>query len=224
MSKSEVIDSLIRCGMRHFAIHGYAGTSLRDVAHDAGVPLSSINAYFGTKVRFYEAVEKEAWDDLRAERLALLDIALDDGAAAPDIREIVHAIVHPTVRRYLSADEALRHSVAILNEGATGRIPSDYRNRIIRGDNYWRKWIEAIRLVYPKASHDDIVWAYSLILGAVNSWQMKDHMYSHLLVRNGQTETERSRFADAVSRLVTDFCAGGIRAVLERKEPAPPAL
>lgn len=215
MSKKEVIDSLIASGMRHFATHGYAGTSLRDVAHDAGVPLSSINAYFGTKARFYEAVEKEAWDDLRAERLALLDSALHDGTASADIRDIIHAIVHPTVRRYLSADEALRNSVAILNEGATGRIPGDYRNRVIRGDHYWRKWIEAIRLVYPKASHDDIVWVYSLILGAVNSWQMKDHMYSHLLFRTGQTDIERSSFATGVSRLVTDFCTGGIRAVLQ---------
>ena len=53
MSKVEAIDALMNCAIKAFSEWGFEGASLRQIAAQAGVPLSTINVYFGSKRDLY---------------------------------------------------------------------------------------------------------------------------------------------------------------------------
>ena len=57
---------LIETAGRHFSSHGPAGTSLRDVATDAGVSLATIHHYFGTKQQLHDACVEALYAELAA--------------------------------------------------------------------------------------------------------------------------------------------------------------
>jgi AcrR family transcriptional regulator len=61
MSKAETIDALMESAIHCFSQHGYEGAALRDIAAEAGVPLSTIHMYFGSKAELYTAIERKAW-------------------------------------------------------------------------------------------------------------------------------------------------------------------
>ena len=58
---------LLRSGLRLFAQQGYAKTSTRELAEDAGVNVASISYYFGDKAGLYRAVFSEPLGAPRAD-------------------------------------------------------------------------------------------------------------------------------------------------------------
>jgi AcrR family transcriptional regulator len=61
-------DALLHAAMRRFTILGYERTTTRDVAADAGVNVSLINRYFGSKDGLFAAVMGEFAQTLAAYR------------------------------------------------------------------------------------------------------------------------------------------------------------
>jgi AcrR family transcriptional regulator len=55
---------LLDAARRHFAQDGYAGTTVRDIADDAGVNVALINRYFTSKEGLFEACLTGVADDL----------------------------------------------------------------------------------------------------------------------------------------------------------------
>lgn len=58
-------DLLLRTARRRFALHGYAATTVRDIAKDAGVNIALISRYFDSKEGLFEACVESAVDELR---------------------------------------------------------------------------------------------------------------------------------------------------------------
>lgn len=56
---------LLAAARRRFAVAGYAATTVRDIADDAGVNVALINRYFGSKEGLFEACLSTAIDELR---------------------------------------------------------------------------------------------------------------------------------------------------------------
>src|SRR3954471_23247986 len=94
---NEIPRRLIEAAARMFALHGFAGTRVRDIVRAADVNLASVNYYFGGKEGLYAATLKElaaartadfpaapgsAWsesgeEELRRHIVALLDRFVD---------------------------------------------------------------------------------------------------------------------------------------------------
>ncbi|HEV7657473.1 MAG TPA: TetR family transcriptional regulator [Mycobacteriales bacterium] len=73
-------DDLLHAAMRRFTVLGYERTTTRDVAADAGVNVSLINRYFGSKDGLFAAVMGEFAQSLeafRASRTSLVGSMLD---------------------------------------------------------------------------------------------------------------------------------------------------
>ena len=74
-------DRILEAAARAFATHGYRGSSLRDIARDAGCSLTLLDHHFGGKNQLLDAVLQQ--QDLRCERrLRALRSEVD---AAPDL-------------------------------------------------------------------------------------------------------------------------------------------
>ena len=62
---------ILQIAEKRFAEKGFDGTSVRDIAHDAGVNIAMISYYFGSKEKMLEALILSRLSDLRLELLNL---------------------------------------------------------------------------------------------------------------------------------------------------------
>ena len=76
-------EDLLRVAVDLFAAHGFAGTSIRDIARAADCSISNVYHHFQSKERLWLAVLKGSIDDLPASLRAVLEAPGDHTAEAP---------------------------------------------------------------------------------------------------------------------------------------------
>src|SRR3982750_1817455 len=96
---NEIPRRLIEAAAQMFAMHGFAGTRVREIVRAADVNLASVNYYFGGKEGLYAAT----LEDLAARRLA----SSPPPAPGADAEEDLHRQVEAILARYVESD---RHS------------------------------------------------------------------------------------------------------------------
>lgn len=84
-------DKIVRVAEKLLAAHGFHGTSMRDVADAAGLPLASVVYHFAKKERLYAAVLAEIGDQLQGELKEIIDDAERSHSARLD--GLVRALV-----------------------------------------------------------------------------------------------------------------------------------
>jgi len=212
MSKAETIDALMESAIHCFSRYGYEGASLRDIAGNAGVPLSTIHMYFGSKAELYGAIERKAWDEIDDERTVLLDQALAKaGSRPPSLPDIFTALARPVVRRALGDSEHDLERIFIVRGGISDRTGVE-RSRLLKvADSSVVRWINAMALACPSLTRQDVVWAFSFVVGAIYSWQLIDHRYDTLL---GQ-DVERT--VEGLTGDIVTFGCAGIQALIDRR-------
>ena len=72
---------VLAAGKKLFAEHGFAGTSLRQVAEDAGISTGLLQYHFGSKQGLYDAVREDALGDYIESQRSQLE--LPDQVVAP---------------------------------------------------------------------------------------------------------------------------------------------
>lgn len=148
-----------------FAAHGFDGTSMRQIANEAGVAQALLHYHFGTKEKLYEAMFARRSDAINAVRGAALDRLFGpDGQGRPTLGDLLEALFRPTVE--------------FGHEGPAGNLFSrvlaatanadDERSRTLIGAHYdaiARRFIDAFRRVLPPLRQDDAVWSYMFAIG-----------------------------------------------------------
>ncbi len=108
--------AILLAAERLFAEHGYHAVSIRQIAHEAEVPLALVGYYFGQKHELFHAIFAH-WRGTIAERLALLAEA--EAEAGPRdgqyLRRIVHAFVQP-VLQLRASDEGEHYALLVARE------------------------------------------------------------------------------------------------------------
>jgi len=212
VSKVETIDALLESAIRCFSQYGYDGASLRDIAAGAGVPLSTIDMYFGSKADLYVAVNQKVWSEIDQERRQLLQAALTKQPSGPQLSDIVYALALPVVARALSHSKHDAARVMILRRPVGGRLNADVGAALEdAADRSIVRWIDSIAHSCPTLSRQDVVWAYSFIIAAIYSWQLIDHRYDRLLGQHIERTAE-----DVVADIVAFGCAG-VQAMIDRR-------
>lgn len=205
MSKSEAISGLIESALEEFSRHGYEGASLREIAAGAGVPLSTIDRYFGTKVELYAAVEQHVWNQINDERDRLLTAALE--VDPPRLDAIIRALTAPVVSRAVG-DEEQRWTVELLRSSVATRRVLGINAPTLRGQaRMSRRLVDAIRRTLPHLSQSRSTWAYSFAIGSLYSWQLMDRFYDGLM------PDEPDPSPEAVTDLLVAFICGGLQAL-----------
>lgn len=93
-SKTEAIWRLRESALELFASRGFEGTSLRDVAAQADVPLSTINRYFGSKIDLFNELEMHIWREVNRDRDDLLRHSIMIADAG---RPTLEAVLYPAI-------------------------------------------------------------------------------------------------------------------------------
>lgn len=203
-SKTDSLCRLEQSALLLFSARGFDGTSLRDIADHAGVPLSLIDRHFGHKTQLFHEIHMRVWRALNRERNALL-ASFRIGGRPLQLEDIILAFVRPVVTLAFESPEG-RAAVRLVREARTLMVHRELDQSAER--NAVRElWIDAFVAARPRLSRANAVWAFSLVVNASYSHQLLDRWLDHLM------PGEADATADEAAQRIVTFCAAGVDAL-----------
>jgi AcrR family transcriptional regulator len=148
-----------------FAASGYEGTSVRQIAQRAGVPVALVSYHFGSKLGVYRRVFESHTPTIVAERNA--GLALAELEQDPDRRlaAIVKAVLVPMLK--LRTAEGRRSLGQLLAREVSD--PRSVERGIIKDllDPIAAAVTDLLKATLPNRSAAEIHWAYQMMVGTM---------------------------------------------------------
>lgn len=189
-----------------FAAQSYEGVSIRDIAHEAAVPVALVGYYFGAKNELYHAIF-EYHSSYLAERLDKLRHARQQARNDSMLDAVIAAFILPTLQ--LNQHPEGKYFCRMVMRGAIDQHEASER---IYQDFYEpmaKEFIAALRDALPDASADSICWSYQFTLGA-----LLHHVVDTSLPRLAGTPYADKLNLNAAPYLLK-FISSGIRATID---------
>ncbi len=199
-----------------FALHGYDGVTLRQIATRAGVDVALANYHFGKKLDLFNAVFKRRAAHLNASRLdALRSCQADAGARGPTVEQIIEAFLRPLELAQETGDAGWRHYLALIayinNSPFWGR---KMMSKLF--DELVQEFINALRTALPDADEASLYWCYHYLSGALTLTLAQTGRIDGL--SGGRCLS--TDFEAAYDHMIP-FVAAGFRQVCAGTRPAP---
>ncbi|MGQ0547699.1 MAG: TetR/AcrR family transcriptional regulator [Betaproteobacteria bacterium] len=148
-----------------FMLHGFEGTSMRQLTSRAQVNLAAVNYHFGSKDALIEAVFRRRLDPMNAARLAELDRL--EASANPSPESIIRAFVGPSLRLIEDAKGGGRNFIRLL--GRTYTEPAKELRALI-GQMYaptMARYKAALERALPQMPKEELVWRMHFMFGTL---------------------------------------------------------
>ena len=148
-----------------FAINGYDGTSVRDIAAAAAVPAASVLFHGASKEALFEAVVQRRADEIRRVRLDALNVAQASGDLS--VEAVLRACLMPLVDKAFNGGEQWLAYIRLI--------------AIVSSDERWRNlsrtcfdptagpFIDALARMFPDATRSAIAAAYVFAISSALS-------------------------------------------------------
>ncbi len=165
--KGEKRERILDVAEELFALHGYDGVTMRQVSTGAGVDVALANYHFGKKLDLFYAVFNRRADYLANTRKELLIANQSEAGDTPQsLEQVIEAFLLPLKLAQESGDPGWKNYMALLAYVMT----SATWNSVLMKDNFDKfvgEFIDALKLIFPKASDQDIHWCYHYVSGAL---------------------------------------------------------
>ena len=196
-------DRILGAAEQLFAVHGFAGTSLRQVTSAADVNIAAVNYHFGSKENLVNEVFRRRMDEMSGARLRQLQAA--SSADPGDLRAVLAAFVEPA----LAMAGEQHNGGAFVRVIARAYAEKNDNLRKFLSDHYGhvlREFARAIAACLPALSKEQLYWRLDLLAGAL-TYAMAD--FGLIKRPAGMSEADhRSRAA----RELIQFAEAGFRA------------
>ena len=151
-----------------FMLHGFEGTSMRQLTSRAGVNLAAVNYHFGSKDALIEAVFRRRLDPMNAARIRELDaLEAASGARPPAPESIIRAFILPSLRLVEDARGGGRNFIRLL--GRTYSEPAKPVRALI-GQLYvpaMERYKAAFERSLPQMPREELVWRLHFMFGTL---------------------------------------------------------
>jgi len=187
-----------------FAIHGFSGTSLRQVTSRADVNIAAVNYHFGSKENLVNEVFRRRMDDMSEKRLKHLVEARQ--AHPGNLEAVLRAFIEPPLALTLDRQHGGAAFVRVL---ARAFAEKNDGLRKFLSDNYGhvlREFAKAIAECVPGLPKEDLYWRLDFVAGAL-TYAMADFG----LIKRPTGTSEKQHCEKAAQQLVR-FAAAGLRA------------
>lgn len=184
---------LIQRAAKHFAEHGFRGTSQRAIQRELGVNPATVNYHFGSKRDLYRAVVDAYIHDIQEEREARLQ-ALDGSLQGRDrLHRLLYDYFYPHLRLAATRDgHAYARLLAQVQSDSANSIATKIFNETV--EHVRGKYVGAIRELFPNATTTQVTELLILgvaLMAIVSNWQGTKpsdpdslaHHYAELLAR-----------------------------------------
>ncbi|MCB0412549.1 MAG: TetR family transcriptional regulator [Bdellovibrionales bacterium] len=184
-------DALLRAAKHWFARKGLSGTSIRDIASEAGVNSSLISYYFESKEGLYRACLQEIGD----RRLAMAEEILKPPETYEELRFRSQMLVENLLSLYL---EDLDAGLILAREYDRAHSPAEdvFRSTYLK---IFEKVISFIKSAQKKGLMDkskDPFLLASLLFGGLTSHMRTDHLMEKAFGRTLKNKNERQKLLD----------------------------
>ncbi|QFU77467.1 TetR/AcrR family transcriptional regulator [Halioglobus maricola] len=150
-----------------FALHGFDGVTLRQIATSAGVDVALASYHFGKKLDLFNAVFERRAGDLNDSRLnALRECQQQAGKKGPTVEQVIEAFLRPLEIAQETGDDGWKNYLALIayinNSPYWGqKMMSKLFDKLVL------EFIEALRGALPGARDEDLYWCYHNLSGAL---------------------------------------------------------
>ena len=192
-----------------FSEHGYAMTTVRDIATRAKVNQALINYHFQNKKGLFNAVFERRASIILEERNTLLSEAKTRAKNKPiPLRELIYAFIYPPLRM---ANEDKGGKSFVKLQARLHNEPKSIENAL-RSKLYDKtslRFMEELKITLPKLSVESISWRLIFVMG----------LYIYVASNTGRLEViSRNRCAgerlDQALPEILAFCENGFLAPL----------
>lgn len=162
-------ERILDAAERLFMQNGYEGTSMRMITGAADVNLAAVNYHFGSKEALMREVFRRRLSWLNGERLAKLDALEREANGAPLKPSAILGAFFGTLLR-MGGDESLGGMTFLRLLGRTLTEPADFIRAFFAGEyaDVLERYKRALFRALPDVPHEEIVWRFHLMLGAVS--------------------------------------------------------
>ena len=210
MAGTDTKERILDAAERLFAVHGFAGTSLRAVTKEAGVNLAAVHYHFGNKEDLLRAVLSRIVIPVNRERLEMLEqVEAAAGSNPPSLEGILEAFIAPDLR--LIRDLGERGVIITRFLGRSYTEPAEMVQALSREhyEELGQRFMEALARALPEVPQAEVYWRFKLVVGVL----------TYILADTDPTGGYAEDLSDVdgtVRRLIA-FLAAGLRAPV----PAP---
>lgn len=197
-----------------FAQHGFHGAAAREIAKNAGVPLSGLHYHFGSKQELFVAVYSDHFLALSADRLQMLE-NFRASSRPLDVQTIVRAFVTPvlTIARLPDGPAYLRLQVQVLDEPTLAT--QLFRDHVLPATT---PFLQALEEALPSIKKRELYRGYRNMVWAI-SFAPIDPLYEMLA-----KEPACPRGDAAIRRLIDQlvrYHSAGLLALVDAPEGSP---
>ena len=152
---------------RHFALYGFAGTSLRGITRDARVNVAAIHYHYGSKEKLLSATMERIVAPVNTQRLRLLDEAIAAAAGTPSVEAILSAFLCPDL--VLIRDLGDRGVMMARFSGRSATEPGEMVVRVLRGiyGDLGDRFIDALAVAVPGVPRPEIAWRLRCVVAII---------------------------------------------------------
>jgi AcrR family transcriptional regulator len=149
-----------------FMLHGFEGTSMRQLTAKADVNLAAVNYHFGSKDALIEAVLRRRLDPMNAARIAALDAIEASGRPLPP-EAIIRAFVGESLRMIEDSRSGGRNFIRLLGRTYTDPVKGI---RALIGQMYapaMERYKAALERALPQMPRDELVYRMHFMFGTL---------------------------------------------------------
>ena len=150
-----------------FAVHGYDGVTLRQIANGADVDVALASYHFGKKLDLFNAVFERRAVELNESRLsALRNCQENAGKQGPTVEQIIEAFLRPLEIAQETGDQGWTNYLALI--AYINNSPNWGQKMMSKlFDKLVLEFIDALRKALPDARDEDLYWCYHNLSGAL---------------------------------------------------------
>lgn len=186
-----------------YALHGYDGVTMRQIAKLASVDVALPNYYFASKRGLLDAVfERRAAIFNRARSDALDAVATRYGEGAPPLADVIEAFLRPIADAQLSGDPGWRNYCRLVAQ--VNSSPVWVQMMTAHFDDLVRKFVTMIAAAMPGSDAADLYWGYHFLSGSLSLSMADTGRIQHL--SGGLCRSDD--FAELYAKMITFYVAG----------------
>lgn len=164
MSEQNTRSVILDAAEKVFALQGFDGASMREIAAQAGVAQALLHYHFDSKRKLFESMFSRRSESINRERLARLDELVNDNQASPTLPDLIDALFRPTVSfGHEQPGGNLFSRVLVTTNNADDQASRDLISSFY--DPTATRFISAIQKVVPGLGQEEAVWGYMFAIG-----------------------------------------------------------
>lgn len=164
MTDQNARSTILDAAEKVFALQGFDGASMREIAAEAGVAQALLHYHFDSKRKLFEAMFVRRSEAINQERLVRLNELCAESSQPPTLPQLIEALFRPTVSfGHEQPGGSLFSRILVSTNNADDEASRELISTLY--DPTAKRFIQAIQGAVPGLDEERAVWGYMFAIG-----------------------------------------------------------